>query len=74
MAADVKRDDNGDIQGVIYRDSSQYSFEVDKRSPIVGRIRVITKSPGGSGSPVDLEPAEAIRAAHDLIDMAGGER
>lgn len=72
--ADVVKNDKGEVQRVVYKDRAGYTLEIDRRSPIEGAIRVFSKGPNGNGCPADLPRDEAIKAAHDLIDMAGGER
>lgn len=70
--ADVVKDDKGEIQKVVYKDNAGYTLEIDKRSPVSGKVRIISKSPGGNGSPADLAPSEARKFARDVIDLVGG--
>lgn len=70
--ADVIKDDSGQVQRVIYKDTSHYAAEVG-RSPFPGKLRITTKSPSANGAPVDLELGEAKRFARDVLDLAGGE-
>lgn len=71
--ADVVKDDQGAIVKVTYRDEAGYTVEIDKRSPVSGKVRIISKSPTGTGSPSDLLPSEARRFAHDVLDVLGPE-
>lgn len=69
--AEVKRDDKGEIESITYTDHVGYTARVDRPDPTTGRVRILTAGKAGGGSPVDLEPAEARKLAHDLADLAG---
>jgi hypothetical protein len=71
--ADVTRNDKGEIVKVSYVDNAGYTAEVDLRSPISGRVRIVSKAPGGTGSPADLTRSEARKYARDILDLVGHE-
>lgn len=71
--ADIEKDSDGRVVKVTYKDSAGYTLEVDRRSPVAGKVRIVSKSPSGSGCPADLAPAEARRFAHDVLEVIGGE-
>lgn len=70
--AEIIKDDKGAIVGVRYKDNSDYTVEIDTRSPISGKVRIISKSAGGSGSAADLAPSEARKFFHDGLEILGG--
>lgn len=69
--ADVTKDKDGNIISVIRRDYAGYSARIDAPDKSTGRLRITTTGKSGAGSPVDFEPREARKFAHDLLDMAG---
>lgn len=69
--AEVVKDDKGEVQRVVYKDHAGYTLEVDRRSPVEGAVRIISKGPQGNGAPADLTREDARRFAHDVLDLVG---